>query len=118
MCPTVILPDVHAIVASESQCIVLDRRVGIAGIASVGWGCTVQIAAGANIGSDGQLIISNQQCYGIYAAIVLSQAVVCSLGTKVLAPHITISCMTGSSLVLAASRQYFAFARDGTLSFL
>ncbi|KAF8126982.1 hypothetical protein EV363DRAFT_1298371 [Boletus edulis] len=69
---------------------------GIAGIASVGWGCTVQIAAGANIGSDGQLIISNQQCYGIYAAIVLSQAVVCSLGTKVLAPHITISYMTGT----------------------
>ncbi|KAG6374456.1 amino acid permease-domain-containing protein [Boletus reticuloceps] len=58
---------------------------GIAGIASVDWGCTVQIAAGVNIGSDGQLIISNQQCYGIYAAIVLSQAVICSLGTKVLA---------------------------------
>ncbi|KAG9316271.1 amino acid/polyamine transporter I [Chiua virens] len=54
-------------------------------VASIDWGCAIQIAAAANIGTNGQLVMTNSQSYGIYAVIVLSQAVLCSLGTKVLA---------------------------------
>lgn len=57
----------------------------IAGIASIDWGCAVQITAAASIGSDQQFVATDAQAYGIYAAIVVSQAIVCSLGTKVLA---------------------------------
>ncbi|KAF8841440.1 amino acid transporter [Paxillus ammoniavirescens] len=59
----------------------------IAGIeaASIDWGCAVQITAAASIGSDQQFVATDAQAYGIYAAIVVSQAIVCSLGTKILA---------------------------------
>jgi len=57
----------------------------VTGIASINWGCTVQIVAAMNIGSNGHLTITNSQAYGIYALVILSQAVICSLGTRVLA---------------------------------
>ncbi|KAF9237249.1 amino acid/polyamine transporter I [Melanogaster broomeanus] len=57
----------------------------IGGLASIDWGCAVQITAAASIGSDQQFVATDIQAYGIYAAIVLSQAIICSLGTKVLA---------------------------------
>ncbi|KAG2151574.1 amino acid/polyamine transporter I [Suillus bovinus] len=58
----------------------------ITGFASVNWACTIQITAAISIASSGQAYMTtNQQLYGIYASLVLSQAVLVSFGTKVLA---------------------------------
>ncbi|KAG2135194.1 amino acid/polyamine transporter I [Suillus bovinus] len=58
----------------------------ITGVASVGWACTIQITAAINIASSDQAYTTTSwQLYGIYAALVLSQAVLVSFGTKVLA---------------------------------
>ncbi|KAG2091024.1 amino acid/polyamine transporter I [Suillus discolor] len=58
----------------------------ITGVASVNWACTIQIIAAISIASSDQAhATTNQQLYGIYAALFLSQAVIVSLGTKVLA---------------------------------
>ncbi|KAG1809736.1 amino acid/polyamine transporter I [Suillus variegatus] len=53
---------------------------------SVNWACTIQIVAAITIASSGQVYTAtNLQLYGIYAALGLSEAVIVSLGTKVLA---------------------------------
>jgi len=57
----------------------------IAGLASVDWGCAVQVMTAASIGSNGTFQATSAQLFGIYAAIILSHAVLCSLGTAVLA---------------------------------
>ncbi|KAG2062043.1 amino acid transporter [Suillus hirtellus] len=58
----------------------------ITGVASVNWACAIQITAAISIASSGQTYTTtNQQLYGIYAALSLSQAVLVSFGTKVLA---------------------------------
>ncbi|KAH8084912.1 APC amino acid permease [Cristinia sonorae] len=57
----------------------------IASIASIDWGCAVQIMAAATIGSGQTFAPTNAQLFGVYAAIVLSHAVICCLGTAVLA---------------------------------
>lgn len=57
----------------------------ITGVASVNWACAIQIAAAISIASDQAYATTNEQLYGIYAALVLSHAVLVSLGTKVLA---------------------------------
>ncbi|CAE6429264.1 unnamed protein product [Rhizoctonia solani] len=60
----------------------------IACIASIDWGCAVQITAAAAIGSGGNFVATTgkpSQTYGIYLAILLTHALVCSLATEVLA---------------------------------
>ncbi|KAG2366075.1 amino acid/polyamine transporter I [Suillus spraguei] len=58
----------------------------ITGVASVNWACTIQIIAAIGIASSDQPYNStNRQLYGIYTALALSQAVIVSFGTKVLA---------------------------------
>ncbi|KAG2036395.1 amino acid/polyamine transporter I [Suillus americanus] len=57
----------------------------ITGVASVNWACAIQIAAAISIASDQAYATTNEQLYGIYAALALSHAVLVSLGTKVLA---------------------------------
>jgi len=57
----------------------------VAGLASIDWGCAVQIMAAANINSNGTFEATSAQLFGVYAAVVLSHAVLCSLGTAVLA---------------------------------
>ncbi|KAF8797704.1 amino acid transporter [Phlegmacium glaucopus] len=57
----------------------------IAGVASIDWGCAVQVMAAVTIGSNGTFQPTSAQLFGVYAAIVLSHAVVCCLGTSVLA---------------------------------
>ncbi|KAG1875108.1 amino acid/polyamine transporter I [Suillus tomentosus] len=58
----------------------------ITGVASVNWACTIQIIAAISIASPDQVhATTNQQLYGIYAALFLSQAVLVSFSTKVLA---------------------------------
>ncbi|KAI6001722.1 amino acid permease-domain-containing protein [Pisolithus marmoratus] len=57
----------------------------IASLASIDWGCAVQVAAAATIGSGQTFVATNAQLVGIYMAILLSHAIVCCLGTAVLA---------------------------------
>ncbi|KAH7882169.1 amino acid/polyamine transporter I [Phlebopus sp. FC_14] len=57
----------------------------ISSVASIDWGCAVQIAAAASIGSGQTFVATEAQIFGIYVAIVVSHAVVCCLGTPVLA---------------------------------
>ncbi|ETW79955.1 amino acid transporter, partial [Heterobasidion irregulare TC 32-1] len=57
----------------------------VASVASIDWGCAVQVMAAASIGSNETFSATNAQLYGVYAAILLSHAVLCCLGTRVLA---------------------------------
>ncbi|KAI6106449.1 amino acid/polyamine transporter I [Pisolithus croceorrhizus] len=57
----------------------------IASLASIDWGCAIQVAAAASIGSGQTFVATNAQLFGIYIALLLSHAVVCCLGTAVLA---------------------------------
>ncbi|KAG1723081.1 amino acid/polyamine transporter I [Suillus paluster] len=57
----------------------------IAGVASGNWACAIQITAVISIATDQAYTTNNKQLYGIYAALILSHAVLVSLGTKVLA---------------------------------
>ncbi|TFK19375.1 amino acid transporter [Coprinopsis marcescibilis] len=57
----------------------------VAAVASINWGCAVQVMAAVTIGSDGEFSATNAQIFGVYAAIVLSHGVICCLGTAFLA---------------------------------
>ncbi|PPQ75223.1 hypothetical protein CVT26_008308, partial [Gymnopilus dilepis] len=57
----------------------------ISSVASIDWGCAVQVMAAATIGSGGSFSPTSAQLFGVYTAIVLSHAVICCLGTSVLA---------------------------------
>jgi len=74
----------------------------IASIASIDWGCAVQVMAAASIGSSGQSFSATSgQVYGVYAAIVISHAVICCLGTKILARLQTLYVVLNILLCLA-----------------
>ncbi|KAH9918711.1 APC amino acid permease [Epithele typhae] len=57
----------------------------IGGVASVDWGCAVQILAAVSIGRDEQFTPTTPMIYGVFAAIVLSHAFIASLATPVIA---------------------------------
>ncbi|KAF9507561.1 hypothetical protein BS47DRAFT_1303851 [Hydnum rufescens UP504] len=58
----------------------------ISGVASIDWGAAVQIMAAVTIGSPGQSFTpTNGQTFAVYVAVVFSHALLCSLGTTVLA---------------------------------
>ncbi|KAF8272727.1 amino acid/polyamine transporter I [Lactarius quietus] len=57
----------------------------IASIASIDWGASIQIMAAVGIGSNGSFAATNSQIFGVYVGIVLSHAIICCLGTNVLA---------------------------------
>jgi len=57
----------------------------IAGLASIDWGCAVQVMAAATIGSNGTFQPTSAQLFGVYVAIVVSHGFLCSLGTAVMA---------------------------------
>ncbi|PPQ75687.1 hypothetical protein CVT26_001521, partial [Gymnopilus dilepis] len=57
----------------------------IAAVASVDWGCAVQITAAASIGSGLTFEATTAQAYGVYCALLLSHAVLCSLNPLVIA---------------------------------
>ncbi|KAF8526136.1 amino acid/polyamine transporter I [Gautieria morchelliformis] len=58
----------------------------VAAVASIDWGCAVQVMAAATIGSNGQSFVpTSGQTYAVYLAIVFTHALICSLGTRVLA---------------------------------
>ncbi|KAI0049724.1 amino acid transporter [Auriscalpium vulgare] len=57
----------------------------VASVASIDWGCAVQVMAAASIGSNQSFVPTDAMTFGVYAAIVLTHAIVCCLGTRVLA---------------------------------
>ncbi|KAJ3569587.1 hypothetical protein NP233_g4958 [Leucocoprinus birnbaumii] len=57
----------------------------IASVASIDWGAAVQVMAAVDIGTDGAFQDTKARLFGVYAAIVVSHAIVCCLGTRVLA---------------------------------
>ncbi|KAK7688471.1 hypothetical protein QCA50_008009 [Cerrena zonata] len=74
----------------------------IASIASIDWGCAVQIMAAVTIGSKDQSFeATDAMTYGVYAAVVLSHAVICCLGTAVLARLQTVYVVLNVLLCLA-----------------
>ncbi|EPS97278.1 hypothetical protein FOMPIDRAFT_1032033 [Fomitopsis schrenkii] len=74
----------------------------IASIASIDWGCAVQVMAAVSIGSSDQSFsATNGQVYGVYAAIVVSHAVICCLGTRILARLQTVYVILNVLLCLA-----------------
>ncbi|KAF8461313.1 amino acid/polyamine transporter I [Gautieria morchelliformis] len=57
-----------------------------AAVASIDWGCAVQVMAAATIGSNDQSFVpTSGQTYAVYLAIIFAHALICSLGTRVLA---------------------------------
>ncbi|CAL1697988.1 unnamed protein product [Somion occarium] len=74
----------------------------VAGIASIDWGCSVQIMAAATIGSKDQSFNpSSGATFGVFVAVVLSHAVLCCLGTQVLARLQTVYVVLNVLLCLA-----------------
>ncbi|KAF8606392.1 APC amino acid permease [Ceratobasidium sp. AG-I] len=57
----------------------------IACIASIDWGCAIQVMAAASIGSGGAYVATTGQTYAVYILILITHAIVCSLATEVLA---------------------------------
>ncbi|KAI0321890.1 amino acid transporter [Amylostereum chailletii] len=55
----------------------------IAAVASIDWGAAVQVMAAANIGTGYEA--SSGTTFAVYAAIILTHAVLCCLGTRLLA---------------------------------
>ncbi|KAL0952585.1 hypothetical protein HGRIS_006841 [Hohenbuehelia grisea] len=73
----------------------------VASVASIDWGCAVQILAAASIGSGQAFSPTSAQTFGVYAAVVLSHAVVCGLATPVLARLQTVYVVLNIVLCLA-----------------
>ncbi|TFK80803.1 APC amino acid permease [Polyporus arcularius HHB13444] len=73
----------------------------IASVASIDWGCAVQITAAASIGSGQTFSATNAQTFGVYVAVVLSHAVICCLGTTILARLQTLYVVLNVMLCLA-----------------
>ncbi|KAG0694600.1 amino acid/polyamine transporter I [Suillus ampliporus] len=73
----------------------------IASVASIDWGCAVQIMAAVSIGSGQTFTATSAQTFGVYVAIVLSHAVICCLGTAVLARLQTVYVVLNMCLCLA-----------------
>ncbi|KZS88841.1 amino acid transporter [Sistotremastrum niveocremeum HHB9708] len=73
----------------------------ISSVASIDWGCAVQVMAAASIGSNGAFSPTNAQTFAVYCAIVLTHAVICCLGTQVLARLQTVYVVLNVMLCLA-----------------
>ncbi|KAF8892309.1 APC amino acid permease [Gymnopilus junonius] len=57
----------------------------IAAVASVDWGCAVQITAAASIGSGLTFEATTAQTYGVCCALLLCHVAICSLNPKIIA---------------------------------
>ncbi|KAG1744393.1 amino acid/polyamine transporter I [Suillus lakei] len=73
----------------------------IASVASIDWGCAVQVMAAVSIGTGQTFTATSAQTFGVYVAIVLSHAVICCLGTAVLARLQTVYVVLNICLCLA-----------------
>ncbi|KAF5326351.1 hypothetical protein D9611_000927 [Ephemerocybe angulata] len=57
----------------------------VAAVASIDWGCAIQVMSAASIGSGGEFSATNAQTFGVYCAIVITHAITCCFGTAILA---------------------------------
>ncbi|KAL0065445.1 hypothetical protein AAF712_007509 [Marasmius tenuissimus] len=73
----------------------------IAAVASIDWGCATQITAAVNIGTNGAFEATNAVQFGVYAAVIATHALVCCLGTEVLARLQTVYVILNILLCLA-----------------
>ncbi|KAG6908706.1 hypothetical protein DXG01_003639 [Tephrocybe rancida] len=73
----------------------------ITGVASIDWGCAVQVMAAVNIGSGGAFEATSAQTFGVYVAIIAMHIVICCLGTSVLARLQTVYVVLNLVLCLA-----------------
>jgi len=73
----------------------------VACMASVDWGCAVQICAAVSIGTNMSFSATTSQTYGVFVAILFTHGLVCSLGTKVIARLQRIWILLNVCLVLA-----------------
>ncbi|KAI1790578.1 APC amino acid permease [Ganoderma leucocontextum] len=73
----------------------------ISAIASIDWGCAVQIMAAASIGSGQTYSATRAQTFGVYCAVVLSHAFICCFGTRILARLQTVYVVLNILLSLA-----------------
>ncbi|KAI0744734.1 APC amino acid permease [Earliella scabrosa] len=73
----------------------------VASVASIDWGCAVQITAAASIGTNQAYSATNAETFGVYCAVVLSHAVICCLGTRILARLQTLYVVLNIMLCLA-----------------
>lgn len=73
----------------------------IGSVASIDWGCAVQIMAAATIGSNGSFSATPGQTFAVYAAIIITHAILCCFGTAVLARLQTVYVILNVLLCLA-----------------
>ncbi|OJT12351.1 hypothetical protein TRAPUB_11126 [Trametes pubescens] len=73
----------------------------IASVASIDWGCAIQITAAASIGTGQTYSATNAQTFGVYVAVVLTHAVICCFGTQLLARLQTVYVVLNVVLCLA-----------------
>ncbi|KAH9896732.1 APC amino acid permease [Cubamyces lactineus] len=57
----------------------------ISGVASVDWGCAVQLMAAVSIGTNQRFVPTTAQTFAVYTAILVCQAMMTSLATSVVA---------------------------------
>ncbi|KAF8582849.1 amino acid transporter [Ramaria rubella] len=73
-----------------------------AAVASIDWGCAVQVMAAATIGSKDQSFVPTAgQTYLVYLAIIITHAFICSLATRTLARLQSIYVFLNVALCLA-----------------
>ncbi|KAJ4485271.1 amino acid/polyamine transporter I [Lentinula aciculospora] len=63
----------------------VDTIAYIAGTTGINWGCAVQVMAAASIGSNIAFEANVFQTYGVFVAITILQATLCSLASKIIA---------------------------------
>ncbi|PFH47785.1 hypothetical protein AMATHDRAFT_66917 [Amanita thiersii Skay4041] len=77
----------------------------ISSVASVDWGCAVQIMAAASIGSGLKFVATTGQTFGLYCGLLIVHAIICSLNPAVIArlqtPYILLNILLCLAIVIA-----------------
>ncbi|KAJ3527418.1 hypothetical protein NM688_g8127 [Phlebia brevispora] len=84
-----VLLDTLAVIKALAELVGMDHAntIGsVSAIASIDWGCAVQIMAAASIGSRDQSFVATfPQTFGVYVCVVITHAFICCFGTQLLA---------------------------------
>lgn len=72
-----------------------------AAVASIDWSVAVMILAAASVGSDGSYVPTNGHTYAVYLGVLLTHAVLTSIGTKALARFQTVATVLCAGLAIA-----------------
>ncbi|KAF8714403.1 hypothetical protein AX14_012718 [Amanita brunnescens Koide BX004] len=77
----------------------------VAGLAAIDWGCAVQIMAGASIGSGSKFQATNSQTFGVFCAILVLHALLCTLSPAVMArlqwPYMALNLLLALAIIIA-----------------